>query len=73
MRTLTGINHHRRSTEGWIQLPLVIRGLEESERVALDIGGSRYIVGHVTRSRFLWWLIPDWRTNASDLHRYEVS
>lgn len=73
MRTLQGINTRRRSPEGWVPLPLLIRALEEGQRIALDVGGQRYIVGHAVRHSARWWLVPDWRTDAANLRFYEDS
>lgn len=73
MRTITGINTHQRSPEGWVPLPVLVSALEEGQRVALELDGECYIVGHTVYLGARWWLVPDWRTDATSLHRYEES
>lgn len=73
MRTLTGINSRHRSPEGWVPLSILNSALEEGQRVALELDAERYIVGHTVYSGARWWLVPDWRTDATSLHHYEES
>lgn len=74
MRTLSRIDSSTRNREGWIALPLLIRGLEEGQRVVVETTRGRYIVGHTVRSGLRWWFVSDWRVrDVSDLPLYEVS
>lgn len=74
MRTLTQVDSSARNPEGWVALPLLIRGLEEAQRVIVETNGGRYIVGHAVRTGLRWWFVPDWRVDdANDLALYDVS
>ena len=73
MRTIAGVDTSNRSPEGWVALPTLISALEEGRRVALEVSGERYIVGHTAYCDRRWWLVPDWFANASNLHLYEES
>ncbi len=73
-RRFTGIDTTRRNREGWVALPLLIRGLEEARRVVVETNQGRFIVGHTVHSGARWWLIPDWSVKDKDqLPLYEVS
>jgi hypothetical protein len=72
MRTLSRIDSSTRNNEGWIELPLLIRGLEEAQRVVVETTRGRHIVGHTVRAGIRWWFVPDWRVDdLDDLARYE--
>jgi hypothetical protein len=74
MRTLSRIESNARNQQGWIELPLLIRGLEEAQRVVVETTAGRLIVGHTVRSGIRWWFVPDWRVHdPDDLALYEVS
>jgi hypothetical protein len=74
MRTVSDIDSSRRNREGWVELPLLIRGLEEAQRVVVETTAGRLIVGHTVRSGIRWWFVPDWRVDdPADLPLYEVS
>jgi hypothetical protein len=74
MRTLSRIESSARNREGWIELPLLIRGLEEAQRVVVETTAGRCIVGHTVRSGIRWWFVPDWQVrDPEDLELYEVS
>lgn len=74
MRTLTRIDSGARNSEGWVALPLILRGLEEAQRVVVETTRGRYIVGHTVRAGLRWWFVPDWRVDdGSDLVLYEPS
>jgi hypothetical protein len=74
MRTLSRIDSSARNFEGWIELPLLIRGLEEAQRVVVETTAGRFIVGHTVRSGIRWWFVPDWRVDdPENLSLYEVS
>ena len=74
MRTLTRIESSVRNCEGWVALPLLIRGLEEAQRVVVETTHGRYIVGHTVRAGFRWWFVPDWRVDdANDLALFDPS
>jgi hypothetical protein len=74
MRTLSRIDSSARNYEGWIELPLLIRGLEEAQRVVVETTAGRFIVGHTVRWGIRWWLVPDWLVrDPNDLALYEVS
>jgi hypothetical protein len=74
MRTLSRIESSARNREGWIELPLLIRGLQEAQRVVVETTAGRFIVGHTVRSGIRWWFVPDWRvSDPDDLALYEVS
>ena len=73
MRTLTRIDTRARSNEGWVALPLLVRGLEEGQRVALETAGRRYLIGHAVRMNLRWWFVVDWGADdADDLPLYDV-
>jgi len=73
MRVLNRIDTHARSHEGWVALPLLIRGLEEGQRVAVETAGRRYLIGHAVRTSLRWWFVPDWHTDsAEDLPLHEA-
>jgi hypothetical protein len=71
LRTLTGINTSQRSPEGWIPLPLILRGLTEAQRIAVRVGDDRYLIGHAVHSGMRWWMVPDWLAKAVDLPKFE--
>jgi hypothetical protein len=74
MRTLSRIDSNARNCQGWVALPLLIRDLEEAQRVMVETTGGRYMVGHTVRSGIRWWFVPDWRVHdPDDLALYEVS
>jgi hypothetical protein len=74
MRTLSRIDSSARNHEGWIELPLLIRGLEEAQRVVVETMAGRLIVGHTVRSGIRWWFVADWLVrDPNDLALYEVS
>ena len=74
MRTLPHIDSGARNSEGWVALPLLLRGLEEAQRVVVETANGRYIVGHTVRPGFRWWLVPDWRVDdADDLALFDAS
>jgi len=74
MRTLSRIDSTSRNHEGWVALPLLLRGLEEAQRVVVETTNGRYIVGHTVRSGIRWWFVPDWRVDdANDLALFDVS
>ena len=74
MRTISGIDSSARNREGWVALPLLLRGLEEAQRVVVETTKGRYIVGHTVRSGIRWWFVPDWLVrDPADLPLYEVS
>lgn len=70
MRNLAGIDTSKRSPEGWVPLPLLIRGLEEAERVTVQIGPDRFLVGHTVRDGARWFFVTDWRAAGADLARF---
>ena len=73
MRTLTRIDSSVRSREGWVALPILIRGLEEAQHIVVETTSGRFIVGHAVRSGRRWWLVPDWNLPpGSDLAPYEA-
>jgi hypothetical protein len=74
MRTLSRIDSSARNFEVCIELPLLIRGLEEAQRVVVETTAGRYIVGHTVRSGIRWWFVPDWRVDDPEhLPLFEVS
>jgi hypothetical protein len=74
MRTLSRIDSSSRNHEGWIELPLLIRGLEEAQRVVVETTAGRFIVGHTVRWGIRWWFVPDWPVDdLENLSLYEVS
>jgi hypothetical protein len=74
MRTISRIDSSARNAEGWVALPLLLRGLEEAQRVVVETTNGRYIVGHTVRSGLRWWFVPDWRVrDPDDLALFEVS
>lgn len=74
MRTLSRIESSARNNEGWIELPLLIRGLEEAQRVVVETTAGRLIVGHTVRWGIRWWFVPDWRVQeVDDIALYEAS
>lgn len=73
MRTLYGLDTSDRSPEGWVSLPSLVTALSEGERIAIELKGARYLVGHSVHDEGRWWLVPDWRTDAARLHLFEKS
>jgi hypothetical protein len=73
LRILAGIDTSNRSNENWIPLPLVLRGLAEAQRIAVQVGPDKYLIGHAVHSGLRWWMVPDWLARAADLPKYAES
>lgn len=73
MRELNKVNVHLRSPESWIPLPVLLRSLEEAQRVVLPAGEDGYIVGHAAHFGHRWWVVPDWFATAANLPAFTES